>query len=403
MEPLLLLTHRIPYPPNKGDKIRSYHLLRHLVKHYRVYLGCFVDDADDWQYAETLKSWCADVCLVGLNSTTAKLRSLTGLLTGEALSLPYYRSAALQRWVNSTVDAHGIQRMMAFSSPVAQYLESYDAAVRVIDFVDVDSDKWAQYAQTRPWPMSWVYRRESRTLLDYERHIAGMFDSSVFVSEAEAEVFCQRAPESAGRVGHLLNGVDHEYFSPARDYPNPYSQGERALVFTGAMDYWANIEAVCWFANDVLSSLLADHPELRFYIVGSRPSRQVQELAKMAGVVVTGAVPDVRPYLAHAALAVAPLRIARGVQNKVLEAMAMAKAVVVTPQALDGIAARDGVDLLVAADVSAQRQTIASLLENAERVLALGLSARDNVVQHYSWESKFSRLDAVFDQFIVRL
>lgn len=393
--PLLLLTHRIPYPPNKGDKIRSYHLLRHLAKHYQVYLGCFVDDEADWQHVSTLQQWCADVCVVGLHPQLAKLRSVSGLLTGEALSLPYYRSAALTRWVGETVARHQITRMVAFSSPMAQYLESYTGARRVIDFVDVDSDKWAQYARSKRWPMSWVYRREARTLLDYERRIAAMFDTSVFVSEEEAAMFRSLAPESAERIGHMLNGVDSDYFSPGREYLNPYPQAEQALVFTGAMDYWANVEAVCWFAEQVFPSLQAIHRDLRFYIVGSRPTKQVQALSEQPGVVVTGAVPDVRPYLAHAAMAVAPLRIARGVQNKVLEAMAMAKPVVVTPQALDGIKAEPGSELLLARDPAEYVRHITELLGDTAWALTLGEAARQRVVVDYSWDSKFCAIDQV--------
>lgn len=400
--PLLLLTHRIPYPPNKGDKIRSYHLLRHLARHYQVYLGCFVDDEADWQHVPTLRQWCADVCAVGLNPHLAKLRSTAGLLTGDALSLPYYRSGELNRWVEGTVARYGISRMVAFSSPVAQYLESYTQASRVIDFVDVDSDKWAQYAASKRWPMSWVYRREARTLLAYERRIAAMFDASVFVSEQEATLFRSLAPASAGRIGAMLNGVDSDYFSPEREYPNPYRPAEQALVFTGAMDYWANVEAVCWFAEQVFPTLYAANPEVRFYIVGSRPAKQVQLLSEQAGVVVTGAVPDVRPYLAHAAVAVAPLRIARGVQNKVLEAMAMAKPVVVTSQALDGIQAEPGSELLLARDPAEFASHITDLLGGSAQAVQLSVAARQRVMSDYSWDSKFAAIDQVLMADITR-
>jgi sugar transferase (PEP-CTERM/EpsH1 system associated) len=180
--------------------------------------------------------------------------------------------------------------------------------------------------------------------------VARDYDASLFVSAPEAELFRTLAPESSAKIGHFSNGVDTDYFSPDTGHANPYAAGERALVFTGAMDYWPNVDAVQWFCDEVFPVLRQRVPDLRFYIVGSRPAPAVQALGQREGVTVTGTVPDVRPYIAHAAVAVAPLRIARGIQNKVLEAMAMATAVVVSPQALEGIDAEPGSELLLAED-----------------------------------------------------
>jgi sugar transferase (PEP-CTERM/EpsH1 system associated) len=273
---------------------------------------------------------------------------------------------------------------------MAQYLTAYPTLHRVIDFVDVDSDKWGQYAERKPWPINWVYRREARTLLAYERRIASSFDASTFVSPAEAELFLQLAPECADRVSYYSNGVDLDYFSPARSYDTPYPSGERVLVFTGAMDYWANVDAVSWFAREVFPAVRAQFSDVRFYIVGSRPTAEVQALANDA-IVVTGSVPDIRPYLAHAQLAVAPLRIARGIQNKVLEAMAMAKAVVASPQALEGIEATPGIELLLAPDAAAFIAHIAAQLSQPDETL--GPAAHQQVEQSYSWDGSLQRVD----------
>src|SRR5450830_1901821 len=185
--------------------------------------------------------------------------------------------------------------------------------------------------------MSWLYRREGRRLLQYEQQVAAAADVSLFVSRAEAELFRQLAPAAAHKTGFLNNGVDIDYFSPAHRFDNPYPADSQIMVFTGAMDYWPNIDAVQWFAHEVLPAVRQRHPQALFYIVGSRPSAQVLALAALPGVQVTGTVPDIRPYLAHASFAVAPLRIARGIQNKVLEAMAMRMPVLVSAQALEGI------------------------------------------------------------------
>jgi len=388
VQDLLLLIHRIPYPPNKGDKIRSYNLLKHLARDYRVHLATFVDDADDWQHVPTVEAMCASSHFAALNPMLARVRSLGALLKNRSLSLDYYQDAGLQRWVDQTVAAHAIKRVLVFSSAMAQYADNYPDARRVIDFCDVDSDKWRQYADKKSWPMSWLYRHEARQLLRYERQVASQYDASLFVSGPEADLFRQLAPESTARIGHFSNGVDTDYFSPEHALATPYAPGERALVFTGAMDYWPNVDAVQWFCDEVFPLLRRQDPALRFYIVGSRPAPQVQALGQAAGVTVTGTVPDVRPYIRHARVAVAPLRIARGIQNKVLEAMAMATPVVVSPQALEGIAAEPGRDLLLAADAQGFADAVTQLLARGDDTM--GLAARARVEHHYSWPSNLA-------------
>jgi sugar transferase (PEP-CTERM/EpsH1 system associated) len=389
---LLLLIHRIPYPPNKGDKIRSYHLLKHLAQQYRVHLGTFVDDPDDWQHLPHVEAMCASSHFAPLKPLLARVRSLGALLANRSLSLDYYRNAGLQAWVDRTMREHKIGKVLVFSSAMAQYVEAHAHARRVVDFCDVDSDKWRQYAEKKTWPMNWLYRHEARQLLAYERRVARECDASLFVSEPEAALFKELAPESVAKIGFFNNGVDTDYFSPERSYASPYPAGERALVFTGAMDYWPNIDAVQWFAAEVFPQLRARFADTSFYIVGARPAAAVQALAQLPGVVVTGTVPDVRPYIAHAQVAVAPLRIARGIQNKVLEAMAMATPVVVSPQALEGIEAIPGTDLLLAADAAAFVATVAALLTEADSVI--GRVARAKVEQLYSWPSNLARIEA---------
>jgi sugar transferase (PEP-CTERM/EpsH1 system associated) len=399
VEHLLYLVHRIPYPPNKGDKIRSYHLLRHLAERYRVHLGTFIDDASDWQYVDTVKQLCTSTHFAALDPRMARVRSLGALLGKHALSVDYYRNAGLQDWVNRVVREHGIERVLVFSSPMAQYAMSMPHARRVIDFVDIDSDKWRQYAEKKRWPMSWLYGHEARQLLDFERHVAQHFDASLFVSQPEADLFKKLAPAVSEKVGFFSNGVDTDYFAPSGALKNPYSSDAAAIVFTGAMDYWPNVDAVQWFADEIFPSIRQIHANAQFYIVGSRPSSQVQALAARPGVRVTGTVPDVRPYIAYARVAVAPLRIARGIQNKVLEAMAMARPVVVSPQALEGIAAEPGRDIVLAADAPQFATAVTALLTSSDQ--ALGLRAREKVVDLYGWASNLARVDALLEPELV--
>lgn len=388
MEDLLLLIHRIPYPPNKGDKIRSYHLLKHLAQSYRVHLATFVDDPDDWQHVPRVEALCASSHFAKLHPLLARVRSLGALFANRSLSLDYYRDASTRQWVEQTVRQHKIARVLVFSSAMAQYADAYPQMRRVVDFCDVDSDKWRQYAEQKSWPMNMLYRHEAKQLLAYERRVARDYDAALFVSQPEADLFRQLAPESVERIGHFNNGVDTDYFSPLPASPSPYQPGEQAVVFTGAMDYWPNVDAVQWFASEVFPALRTRFPDLHFYIVGARPSAPVTALASLPGVTVTGTVPDVRPYILHAAVAVAPLRIARGIQNKVLEAMAMGARIVVSPQALEGIDATPGTELILADGADAFVAAVAQLLET--RNATIGPAARRRVETQYSWPSNLA-------------
>ena len=391
---LLFLAHRLPYPPNKGDKIRSFHLLRHLARRYRLYLGAFIDDADDWQYADALAPYCEEIKLFALHPRRSKFKSLSGLLTGEALTLPYYRNAALLRWAAQRARDGSVTRGLAFSSAMGQFMPQ-GLTRTVMDMVDVDSDKWTQYAPAQTWPLSWLYAREARKLGLWEARMAQRFDATLLVSDAEAALLQQRVPQAQAKITAFENGVDAEYFSPEREYPNPYAADARAIVFTGVMDYWPNIDAVSWFAKDIFPTIRKQVPDAQFTIVGSRPTPEVQNLARAPGVVVTGSVPDVRPYLAHAACAVAPLRIARGVQNKVLEAMAMARPVVATPQAAEGIRARAGVDFALAQEAAAFARAVVHPLLHGDA--AMGRAARAGILVNYDWERNLSAVDDCFE------
>jgi len=390
MDDLLYLVHRIPYPPNKGDKIRAWHIFDFLRQHYRVHLGCFVDDPGDCQHEAPLRAQCASSHFEPLHPLAARLRSTRGLWTAEAMSVPYYRSAGMARWVNETLACHPISTALAFSTPMAQYLPP--SLHRVLDMVDVDSQKWRAYSETQSWPLSAFYRREADCLLRYERAMAQQFDHVTLVSPAETALFQRLAPESRDRISHFSNGTDSDYFAPQDTLPNPYQPGQTAIVFTGAMNYWPNVDAVLWFAREVLPPLLRTFPKLQFHIAGARPDQRVLALQQSPAVKVSGTVPDIRPYLQHADLAVAPLRIARGIQNKVLEAMSMQKAVVVTPQALEGIRAAPGQDLLLAEDAAQYTEQIERLLNSQELARTIGICARARILSDYRWQENLKHI-----------
>jgi sugar transferase (PEP-CTERM/EpsH1 system associated) len=389
MSEILFLAHRIPYPPNKGDKIRSWHLLKGLAEQFTVHLGTFIDDPDDWQHVPAVSEICGEVCVRPLNPRLARLRSARGLLQGRPLTLPYYRDGNLLRWVQELASRRQLSGVFVFSSSMAQYAEGIDVGLegrRVVDLCDIDSDKWRQYALSHGWPASLIYSREARLLEALERCYAGSFDSTLVIAEAEAELLRRIAPASAARVRVVCNGVDTDYFDPQSKYPDPYRPGELPIVFTGAMDYHANIEGVTWFVGDVLPRICAQVPEAHFYIVGSNPTAEVRSLAMSPCVTVTGRVADVRPYLKHAAVAVAPLRIARGLQNKVLEALAMQKQVVTTTAVAQGLSGQMREVLQVTDDAAEMAQRVVALLR-AAHCPADEPEARRTVEANYSWHT----------------
>ena len=400
MPRLLFLAHRIPYPPDKGEKIRAWHMLDHLARRWEVELGCLVDDPRDLDHLPGLRARFARVeASLVRGRWQAGARALARLRPGLPLSLGWFHDAALAAWVRQGLRERRWDAALVYSSAMAPYLMGAEARRpgfrRVLDMVDVDSAKWQAYAAGAKPPMRLVWAREARTLLALERRAALDFDRTLFVSEEEARQFAALAPAWAGRLDWGENGVDLVRFDPGGSWPNPYPAGAVPIVFTGTMGYRPNVEAVAWFAGSVLPRLRERAQAPSFWIVGANPAPAVQALASLPGVHVTGTVPDVRPFLAHAAVAVAPLRIARGIQNKVLEAMAMARPVVATPAAFEGVRATPGRDLLVADGAEATAAAGGAGLDGAPP--GLGAAARAAVAAAHDWAATLRRLDAVLE------
>lgn len=395
---LLFLTHRLPYPPHKGEKIRALNILKHLARGHEVHLGCLVDDAGDLKHLEDLRPYVRGVVYERVRPTLRKALALPALLRSRSISVECFYSGALQRKIDDLIERERIEAVLCSSSPMAEYLfrsrhsERLPRIPKVMDLIDVDSFKWRQYAEhSAPW-VSWIYRYEAQHLGAYERRIAAAFDRVLVVSEREKSCFPGTAcPDNVSVMG---NGVDLEFFSPQpaarRTLP------ERSLVFTGVMDYRPNVDGVTWFVERILPLVRRAVPEVRLYIVGNRPTAEVRRLAKAPGIVVTGFVEDVRDYLAGASACIAPLRIARGVQNKILEAMAMGRAVIATRAAYEGVDAVPGRDLVVAEDEAGFAAAAIELLNSAERREDIGRSARACVEQRYSWAENLGVLDELF-------
>jgi sugar transferase (PEP-CTERM/EpsH1 system associated) len=391
---ILFLAHRIPYPPTKGDKIRAYHFLAHLARRHVVHLGCFIDDPDDWPHADHLRRLCAECHFAALPRARVWLRSGRALLRNEALSTAVLQDAALAYWMRHLVQRRPIRCVFAYSAGMAQFLPRGPGrgVRRIVDFVDVDSEKWGEIAAYRRWPWSWLYRRERDRLRAFDRDAVARCDHALFVSSTEAQAFQQLIPCAQRRAIVVPNGVDSRHFTPELRQPSPFEPGGPVVAFTGDMSYWPNEDAALWFARRVLPRLRAEHPDLRFVVVGRRPGRRLRRCATRLGFTLTGAVPDVRPFLAHSAVAVAPLRVAQGVPNKVLEAMAMAKAVVATPAAARGLRVHTGQDILLASDPETFARATSQALD-PQFARAMGARARARVLADYAWAPSLRLLD----------
>jgi len=397
-EPLLFLCHRIPFPPNKGDKIRSFNILKKLAENYDIHLGCFIDDPFDKQYVDGLKKYCASVFHLDQNKTIAKLKGLTSLLTGKPITLPYYFDKRMQQWTNRILLKEQISKIFIYSSSMTQYCEGvqYESLERVIDFVDVDSDKWRQYAEKKSGIARWIFQREFKLLAQYEDKICAEFDHSLFVSPDEAKLFRERQPTSVqAKVHGLLNGVDVDFFDPNVNFSNePLVPNEPFISFTGAMDYWANVDAVLWFTKYVWPIILQQQPKAIFCIVGGNPTPEVKALTNTQGVEVTGRVHDVRPFIAKAQCVVAPMQIARGIQNKVLEAMSLNKAIVVSSMAMEGINAQSNDDIAIVDDAQACVRECLEFFNNDLR--SNEINNRQWVLEHFTWQQTLEPLGQYF-------
>jgi sugar transferase (PEP-CTERM/EpsH1 system associated) len=388
---ILFLAHRIPFPPDRGDKIRSWHLLRHASALARVHLACFADDEADAAHLPALRAAIGDrlgEAHVEVRRSGKASAGARALLGRKPVSLTLFDSARLRAFVDRQLATGRIGTVFAFSGQMAQFVPERVRQRFVMDLCDVDSAKFAQYAEEGAGPMRWVHRREAQRLAAFEAATAERADAVTFVSEAEAALFRRRT--GLANIHALSNGIDLGFFDPEADFPRlaPEERGEGPLLlFTGQMDYPPNIDAVCWFAQHVLPMVTG----ARFVVAGRNPTAEVRALASDR-IIVTGAVPDIRTWLAAADLVVAPLRIARGIQNKVLEAMSMASPVVATGAAFEGIEAEPGRELIVADGAKGMAQACRRLLASPADAQALARAARGRMEQSYSWEQRLAPL-----------
>lgn len=409
-----MLVHRIPYPPDKGDKIRSFHEFCFLrEKGWCIHLCTFVDDPNDLPHTDTLRSQCITSFFHRLNNVHQKIAMALALCQRKPLSVGAFYNHRAQQYVNKVLSDYPVRAVLCFSSSMAEYIfrspvlkscfamsQELRASRRkprlIMDLIDVDSDKWQQYASQSGKLRSWIYMLESRRLALYEKQIVDALDTTTVVSEAEADLLRKRT--GGGEKIHAVpNGVDTVYFHPvSKQIADKNRKPCCTLIFCGLMDYYPNVDAVVWFVKEVLPRLRSKLGRVNFYVVGAKPAKEVLNLTAHIGVKVIGRVDDVRPHIWQAAISVAPIRIARGIQNKVLEAMAMAKPIVATEQAFEGIEAVPGRDLLVTkAEPEAYAEAITTLWEQPDLAENMAKNARRVVENRYDWNVRLEKLHAL--------
>jgi len=387
---VLLLTHRVPYPPDRGDRIRSYHLLKLLARHFEVALACTTTQEVTTEHRHVLSQLAGRLAIQRTNPVLSKLRGAAALATGRPITPSLFYEPRLAKKIVAWHDDKPFDAVLTFCTGMVRYgrLLMHPAhrppqltgasPINVLDLVDVDSLKWSAYAINTPGPMKLVYAAEAKRLARIEAGIQDRFDGVSVISEAEASAYREHLRDHPG-LTVVENGVDLKYFSPMPD------RASSVAVFVGVLNYKPNIEAVEWYIREVMPLVQKKLPDAEFHVVGRDPTPRVKALKNHPGVKVIGSVPDVRPYLKQASAVVAPLLVARGVQNKVLEAMASRRAVVCSPQAADGIRALSGRHLLVGDSPKTFARYVVALMRDDDYRRQVSAAARRCVERRYNW------------------
>lgn len=391
---ILFLAHRVPFPPNRGDKIRSHHLLRKLASMARVHVGCFAENSEDRASVKDLAQHSASHRVVQ-RSKPLVLAGAQAVLTGKPVSLTAFHSDHLAKWVQRMVAERPIAAIVVFSGQMGQYIPAHFQGRVIIDLCDVDSAKFEGYAASGQ--RVWLNAREGRLLAAEEERLARRCDATVLITPSEAALFESRVSDPSGISTHVIgNGIDADLFDYRNVNAHTQLSGQAGphFVFTGQMDYQPNEAAALWAIEHFLPAARTRYPGAVFHIVGRNPTRALMRHEATPGVRISGEVPDVRPFLAGATCVLAPLRIARGVQNKVLEAMAMARPVMLTPDAATGIDACDGEHFMVAtADARVMLDRFDALMRATGAAEQMGKAARQYVLAHHAWDAMLAPLE----------
>jgi sugar transferase (PEP-CTERM/EpsH1 system associated) len=382
---ILYLAHTCPYPPNRGDRIRCYHILEHLAQRHALTLVYPAFTDEDLEHQASLQRYCEAVFAIKYNRLLCYSSCFLSLFGNYPLSVAFFHSRTLKKLLQTLSPDF----VLADCSTMAPYVIDLPCP-RILDFVDIDSQKWHFFSKMTRFPYSLVYRLESKRLSQFERFLTHQFDYCLVTSQYEKSLL-----NDFSNVAVLPNGVDQQYFS-ARDMPT-----DGNIIFTGVMNYFPNSEPVLHFRRDIFPLIKSKVPSARFVIAGMHPTAQVRALADR-DTTVTGFVPDIREYLSRASVCVVPLRIAMGVQNKILEAMAMGVPVVASPLANRGVNATHGREILVADDPASFADATVTVLKDQRLRESITENAKKFVAQNFSWEKNLRHLDELITQAVGR-
>jgi hypothetical protein len=385
---ILFIAHRFPYPPTFGSKVRSFHMIRHLAQAHDVSVVSLTRGQDERAQADGIAPYCRSFEAFPVNEWVQLAKVAATLPTPLSASEAYFHSSAMQRRIRTLLASRSFDLLVVHCSSVGHYVSGADGLPKVIDYCDVDSQKWSDYAGVRPWPLSWGYRWEALRVRRAERRLGERFSAVTLATAGEAALL--RSLGVRGEIDWFPNGVDLDHFRPASQGYDP-----NVLTFVGRMDYFPNEQCMVDFCRDVLPLLRRRRPALRLQIVGAHPTPRVRRLAALPGVTVTGAVPDVRPFVQGSALTIAPLAVARGTQNKILESMAMGVPVVASRVAAAGVDATAGEHLLVADDAQGYCDAIERLVGDARFRARVGEAGRARVESHHTWSAAMAKFDGI--------
>ena len=384
---ILFLAHRFPYPPTFGSKVRAFNMIRHLAQAHEVTVMAPVRSVAEADEARGIAAHCAAYRAFPVAGWAQLAKVGLTMPTPVSASEAYFHSGAMKAAIRRALAARSVDLIVVHCSSVGRLAQDV-ALPKLIDFCDVDSRKWLDYAALKPFPLSAGYRWEGLRMTSAERRLAFKFDAVTVATAGELATL-----HDLGMGAHadwFPNGVDTDYFTPSAE---PYEA--EMMTFVGRMDYFPNERCMIDFCRDIWPILRARRPSARLQIVGAAPTPAVQALGRLDGVVVTGGVPDVRPFVRRSALTIAPLAIARGTQNKVLESMAMGVPVVCSPLAAAGVEADPGVHLRVARGVDEWVNEIERLMVDPAHRAALAEAGRARVFSHHTWPRSMLRLDTI--------
>lgn len=380
--------------------MRSFWELQALAKRHEVDLFCFYDDPADKKHAHELQSYCREYYLEKLSYCWSRARAIVALLRGRPFSTAFFYSRTMARKIESALHARSYDRVFVFSSSMARYVEANCDIPKLLDMVDVDSDKWEQYANRSRWPLTWMWRREAERLAAYESHLVQHFSTTVVCTEAEADLLRSKAP--VGKIEVLENFLDVDLYDSARvTLSQQIRSWQPYLIFSGSMDYFPNVDAANSFYHEVFPLIRREFPKTRLVIAGRNPRRSIVQLGSDPAVQITGSVTDMKPYICGAAVAVVPMRIARGVQNKILEALAGGVPVVSSSAAAAALP-EDLRSLLMVADTPRAFAAVVS------QILRRGADIPSNEIRgalrkHYESLDLQSRLDCLIQNHAAEL